>query len=64
MFFINFVELFCDWSVFVASEHLMSRIQLREDAHIIDLTRSKVTVGGLIETKIMCTPQEKVCQPF
>lgn len=37
----------------------MSRIQLREDAHIIDLTRSKVTVGGLIETKIMCTPQEK-----
>ena len=33
---------------------------MREDATVVDLTRSKVTVEMLTETKITCTSEEKV----
>ena len=38
----------------------MSYVNLKEDAHLVDLTRSKVTVETLTETKITCTVEEKV----
>ena len=38
----------------------MQRVGLREDATVVDLTRSKVTVEMLTETKITCTSEEKV----
>ena len=38
----------------------MQHVNLREDAHLVDLTRSKVTVETLTETKITCTIEEKV----
>jgi hypothetical protein len=38
----------------------MEYVKLKENAHLVDLTRSKVTVETLTETKITCTSEEKV----
>ena len=38
----------------------MEYVKLKKDAHLVDLTRSKVTVETLTETKITCTTEEKV----
>ena len=38
----------------------MEYLKLKEDAHLVDLTRSKVTVETLTETKITCATEEKV----
>ena len=42
------------------SDKLMGEIGLKENAAIIDLTRTKVVVESLTETKIMCTTEDKV----
>ena len=41
-------------------DKLMRQIGLKDDAAVIDLTRSKVTVDTLIETKVICTAEDKV----
>ena len=42
------------------TDNLMEYVKLKENAHLVDLTRSKVTVETLTETKITCTTEEKV----
>ena len=41
-------------------DNLMQYVKLKTDAHLVDLTRSRVTVETLTETKITCTTEEKV----
>ncbi len=38
----------------------MKQIGLKDDAAIVDLTRTAVTVQSLTETKVMCTSEDKV----
>ena len=38
----------------------MKEIGLKDDAAIVDLTRSRVTVQSLTEAKVMCTSDDKV----
>ncbi|XP_064388325.1 ATP-dependent RNA helicase DDX24-like [Halichondria panicea] len=40
-------------------DNLISRVGLKDDAKIVDLTGSKITVRTLTETKITCTAEEK-----
>ena len=43
----------------------MSRIGLRDDVKLVDLTKKKGTAEGLVETRIMCSDDEKVsATPF
>ena len=38
----------------------MEYVKLKEDAHLVNLTRSKIIVETLTETRITCTTEEKV----
>jgi len=41
-------------------DKLMKEIGLKDDAAIVDLTRSRVTVESLTEAKVMCNSEDKV----
>ena len=38
----------------------MKQIGLKDDAAIVDLTRTRVTVESLTEAKVMCDSEDKV----
>ncbi len=57
---IIFVPLLLFLFLFIYSDNLISRVGLKDDAKIVDLTGSKITVRTLTETKITCTAEEKV----
>lgn len=40
-------------------DQLMSRIGLRDNVKLVDLTKQKGTAEGLLETRIMCSDEEK-----
>ena len=42
------------------TDQLMSRIGLRDDVKLVDLTKTKGTAERLVETRIMCSDEEKV----
>ena len=46
--------------MYCVTDKLMRQIGLKDNAAVVDLTRSKVTVESLTETRVMCAAEDKV----